>query len=172
LFTPFIEHLVDIDRFKDQHTQIFDAIAQLRRHAHAGIAEHADEIARLIVSMSAVIKLHLAAEDRTLYPALQAAGDRQLAHLGHQFQSEMASIAVAYNAFARRWNTAAQVRADPDGFRAQANQVLRSVFERMQREGRDFYPAVERNLVTPAGALPVTAGSAPPRHLRARSSRP
>lgn len=154
---------MDIDRFKDQHAQIFDAIAQLRRHAQAGIAEHADDIARLIVSMSAVIKLHLAAEDRTLYPALEAAGNRQLAHLGRQFQSEMASIAGAYNAFARRWNTAAQVRADPDGFRAQANQVLRSVFERMQREGRDFYPAVERNLATPAYVLPASARGAQPR---------
>lgn len=141
---------MDIDRFKDQHTQIFDAIAQLRRHAHAGIVEHADQIARLIVSMSGVIKLHLAAEDRTLYPALEAADDRQLAHLGRQFQGEMASIAAAYNTFARQWNTAAQVRANPDGFRAQANQVLRSVFERMQREDRDFYPAVERNVITPA----------------------
>lgn len=146
---------MNIDRFKDQHTQIFDAIAQLRRHAHAGIVEHADQIARLVVSMSGVIKLHLAAEDHTLYPALEAANNRQLSQLGRQFQVEMASIAAAYTAFARQWNTAAQVRADPDGFRAQANQVLRSVFERMQREDRDFYPAVERSVATPAHRSPL-----------------
>ncbi|WP_298232948.1 hemerythrin domain-containing protein [uncultured Azohydromonas sp.] len=141
---------MNIDKFKDQHSQILDFIATLRRHAHAGIAEHADDIARLVVAMSAVIKMHLAAEDKALYPALEAAHDRQLARLGRQFQAEMASIAGAYNAFARQWNTAARVRADPEGFRAQANQVLRTVFERMQRENRDFYPAVERNLTTPA----------------------
>ena len=137
---------MNIDRFKDQHVQILDFIAQLRRHAHAGISEHADQIARLVVSMSAVIKMHLAAEDSALYPALAAGGNRRLAQLGHQFQSEMASIAAAYNGFARQWNTAARVQADPEGFRAQANQVLRTLFERMQREDRDFYPAVERDV--------------------------
>jgi hemerythrin-like domain-containing protein len=147
---------VNIDRFKDQHTQILDCITTLRRHTHAGIVEHADQIAQLIVSMSAVIKLHLAAEDHTLYPALEAAGNGQLAGLGRQFQAEMASIAQAYNGFARRWNTAAQLRADPNGFRAQANQVLRAVFERMQRENRDFYPAVERDLAMP-GHRPAMA---------------
>jgi hypothetical protein len=99
--------------------------------------------------MSAVIKLHLAAEDRALYPVLEAANNRQLARLGRQFQAEMTSIAAAYNVFARQWNTAAQVRADPNGFRAQANQVLRTLYERMQRENHDFYPAVERDLTQP-----------------------
>jgi hypothetical protein len=99
--------------------------------------------------MSAVIKVHLAAEDRALYPALEAANNRQLARLGRQFQAEMASIAAAYNVFARQWNTAAQLRADPNGFRAQANQVLRTLYERMQREDRHFYPAVERDLTPP-----------------------
>jgi hemerythrin-like domain-containing protein len=145
----FYRAIVNIDRFKDQHTQILDAIATLRRHTHAGINEHAEQIAQLIVSMSAVIKVHLAAEDRALYPALEAANNRQLARLGRQFQAEMASIAAAYNVFARQWNTAAQLRADPNGFRAQANQVLRTLYERMQREDRHFYPAVERDLTPP-----------------------
>jgi len=33
------------------------------------------------------------------------------------------------------------VYADPEG----ANRVLRALYERMQREDRDFYPAVERS---------------------------
>jgi hypothetical protein len=143
---------MNIDRFKDQHTQILDSIEKLRCYSHAGIIEHADRIAQLIVSMSAVIKLHLAAEDHTLYPALEAANNPQLARLGRRFQAEMASIAAAYNAFARQWNTAARVRADPDGFRTQANRVLRTVFERIQCENREFYPAVERDPATPAPA--------------------
>ena len=150
---------MNIDRFKDQHTQILDSIAKLRRHAHAGIVEHADQIAQLIVSMSAVIKLHLAAEDHTLYPALEAASNAQLARLGRQFQGEMASIAAGYGVFARQWNTASQVRADPEGFRAQANQVLRTLHERIQHENRDFYPAVERSPAPPMRTFASANGS-------------
>ncbi|WP_157269739.1 hemerythrin domain-containing protein [Azohydromonas aeria] len=149
---------MNIDRFKNQHAQILDFIEKMRRCSHAGIIEHAEQIAQLIVAMSAVVKLHLAAEDQALHPVLDAAKNRELAHLGRQFQAEMASIASQYNAFARQWNTAARVQADLDGFRAQANQVLRTVFERMQRENRDFYPAVERGVVGPASTSRSISG--------------
>ena len=135
---------MNIDRFKQQHVAILRGIAEMRSLAHAGIAEHADEIAQRVVALSSVIKLHLAAEDGALYPAVRRAPDPALARLGRQFQDDMVIIAAAYFGFSRRWNTAAQVRADAEGFRADANVVLKQVFERMQREDREVYPAIER----------------------------
>ena len=134
---------MNIDKFKHQHVSILGSIAALRSLAHAGVAHNAAEIARLIVAISSTIKLHLAVEDQVLYPALQRGGNADLARMGRQYQSEMASIASAYDAFARRWNTAEQVRRDAEGFRSEANVVLRRVFERMQREDHDFYPRIE-----------------------------
>jgi hypothetical protein len=99
--------------------------------------------ARLIVAMSSTIKLHLAVEDRALYPALQRGGNPELARLGLQYQQEMGAIARAYETFARRWNLPESVRRDEQGFRDDANQVLRMVHERMQRENHDFYPRIE-----------------------------
>jgi len=116
----------------------------MRALARAGIADRAEEIAQRVITVSSVIKLHLAAEDRALYPAVLAGSDRALASLAQKFQDEMVSIAQTYIGFSRRWNTATQVRTDPEGFRADANRVLKLVFERMQRENREFYPAIER----------------------------
>ena len=66
---------MNIDKFKHQHVSILSSIASLRSLAHAGVARNAAEIARLIVAMSSTIKLHLAVEDRALYPALQRGGN-------------------------------------------------------------------------------------------------
>lgn len=134
---------MNIDKFKHQHTDILRSIAALRDLTHAGVEHNATEIARRIVAMSSTIKLHLAVEDQALYPALQSGDDEQLARMGRQYQSEMGPIASAYDAFARRWNTEASLRADVQGFRADANRVLRQVYERMQREDREFYPRIE-----------------------------
>ncbi|AFU43914.1 hemerythrin HHE cation-binding domain-containing protein [Acidovorax sp. KKS102] len=134
---------MNLDKFKHQHTDILRSIATLRALAHAGVEANATTIAQGIVAMSGTIKLHLAVEDQVLYPALQRGGNADLARMGRQYQSEMASIASAYDAFARRWNTAEQVRRDAEGFRSEANVVLRRVFERMQREDHDFYPRIE-----------------------------
>ena len=134
---------MNIDKFKHQHVSILGSIAALRRLAHAGVAHNATEIARLVVTMSSTIKLHLAVEDQALYPALQRGDNPELARMGQQYQTDMGPIAQAYEAFARRWNRADSVLHDEQAFRDDANRVLRMVHERMQRENRDFYPRIE-----------------------------
>ncbi|CAB3691186.1 MULTISPECIES: hemerythrin domain-containing protein [Achromobacter] len=134
---------MNIDKFKQQHVDILEGIATLRRLALAGVARNAAEIAQGIVAMSATIKLHLAVEDRALYPAVARSADAELARKGREFQEEMDAIAAAYEGFAKRWNNARNLELDERGFRDDANTVLRRVHERMQRENRDLYPRIE-----------------------------
>ena len=134
---------MNIEKFKHQHVDILSRIDQLRSLTHAGVEANAAAIAQGIISFSSLIKLHLAVEDKALYPALQRSGDATLARLGQQFQDDMGPIAQAFDGFARRWNTAERLRSDPQGFRNDANTVLKRVYERMQRENREFYPRIE-----------------------------
>lgn len=134
---------MNIDRFKHDHVDILCQIDGLRRLTHAGVEDNAADIARGIVAISSTIKLHLAVEDRMLYPALAQSGNAELARLSQRFQHDMGSIATAFMSFARHWNTAESVRANAQAFRAEANDVLRRVYERMQRENREFYPRIE-----------------------------
>jgi iron-sulfur cluster repair protein YtfE (RIC family) len=135
---------MDIDKYKHQHTVIFDNIRKLKEFSHLGITEHAADIAAQVIKMSSVIKLHLSIEDKFLYPALQEANNPRLAMMGKQYQHEMTHIAEVYGEFARKWNDAGHVAGDPDGFRNEANKVLKTLFDRMQREDRDFYPMIEK----------------------------
>jgi len=140
---PYRNPIMNIDKFKHQHASILGSIDALRRLARAGVAQHAGDIAEHIVAMSSTIKLHLAVEDQALYPALQRERDAELARMGQRYQQEMGAIAKAYEGFSRRWNQANKLQADAEGFRRDANQVLRMVYERMQRENHDFYPRIE-----------------------------
>lgn len=134
---------MNIEKYKQTHVDILRRIDALRSLTHAGVALNADALAKGIVDISSVIKLHLSAEDQALYPALSRSGDARLAQLSQRFQTEMGPIAERFNAFAKQWNTAARLRADEAGFRAAANDVLRRVYERMKQEDRDFYPQIE-----------------------------
>ena len=133
---------MNIDKFKHQHADIMSNISALRRLAQAGVAQNAADIARLIVSMSSTIKLHLAVEDQALYPALQRGDNPELARMGQQYQTDMGPIAQAYEAFARRWNRADSVLHDEQAFRDAATRVLRMVHARLQRETGDFSPRI------------------------------
>lgn len=134
---------MNLERFETQHVAILHGIGELRRLSQQGIASNASAIARALVEISATIKLHLAAEDRMLYPSVQRGGDADLARLAQRYQHDMGPIAAEFETFARRWNTAAPLRAQPEDFRREANAVLRMVWERMHRENREFYPRLQ-----------------------------
>lgn len=136
---------MNIDRLKEEHVVVLTAVTELKNLVKRGIAENADAIATAIVSMSSRIKLHLAAEDRFLYPSLANSTNPAVARLGKTFQQEMGHIAAVYAQFAGKWNSAMEVTADPEGFRADANNVFKALHQRIQRENQELYPLVERD---------------------------
>lgn len=134
---------MNIDKFKSQHVEILSRIASLRKLTHAGIEENAPEIARELISMSTIVKGHLAIEDRILYPSLLKDEGAAMAAMSKTYREEMKGIASAYIAFARHWSTPAQLFADPQKFRDEANTVLKTVHRRIVKENTEFYPAIE-----------------------------
>lgn len=136
---------MNIEKFKHQHKDILTAVTHMRKLVQDGIVENADMIARLVIEISATIKLHLLREDAHLYPSL-AAGGMHLAAMGRRYQDEMSGIAAAYADFSRKWNTAKQVQAEPEEFRSDANAVFKTLYQRIQRENVELYPTIEKHL--------------------------
>ncbi|WP_336285116.1 hemerythrin domain-containing protein [Citrobacter arsenatis] len=56
---------------KNQHVEILGKVSFLHKLSHAGVSANIQEIAIAIVSMSAIIKTHLSAEDQFLYPMVE-----------------------------------------------------------------------------------------------------
>jgi hemerythrin-like domain-containing protein len=135
---------MNIDKFKREHVELLSAVTTLRELVQSGVREHAESIFKQLLSMSSAIKLHLAAEDRVLYPALANATDPLVAQTGRQFQEEMGGLAATYAAFAARWNLTSKIAADPQGFRDDANLIFKALHHRVQRENRELYPLVEQ----------------------------
>lgn len=135
---------MNIDRFKQDHVDFFSSVTELRHLVQSGVREHAAELAKRLVSISSAIKMHLAAEDRMLYPALERSADAVTAQTGRQFREEMGSLAPALNTFMAHWSLASRITADPQGFRDDANAVFKALHQRVQRENRELYPLAER----------------------------
>ncbi|GAA0782439.1 hemerythrin domain-containing protein [Castellaniella ginsengisoli] len=134
---------MNIDRFKHQHVEILSGISLLRRLSHQGVSDHAVDIAHELKTLAQVVIQHLAIEDRILYPSLEQSGNERMARMSADYQNDMKGIANAFINFARRWANATMLTRNPEGFRAEANTVLKNVHDRMLRENREFYPAIE-----------------------------
>lgn len=134
---------MNIDRFKNHHAEILSGIASLRKLAHQGIADYAVDIAHELKALSQVVTQHLAIEDRILYPSLERSGNPEMARMSRHYQNDMQGIASSFINFARRWSSASMLQKNPEGFRAEANTVLKRVHMRMVRENHEFYPSIE-----------------------------
>ena len=134
---------MDIERLKHQHADILTRIDKLRELAHAGVQKNAKLIAQQVKQLGAVVNLHLAIEDRIVYPAAQKSDDAHVAQLGERYQHEMTGIANAYIRFTSKWSDEKNVVGEPDEFRQAANTVLKNVYQRMRREDHEFYPVIE-----------------------------
>ncbi len=134
---------MDIQRYYHDHAQIFRQIDTLRELSRAGVRENAVRISEIITGTASHIKFHLAAEDQVLYPTLARSGDAQVAAMSARYRGEMQGIASAFAAFVAQWRVPSRLAADPDGFRRDANTVLRALFDRLQRESVELYPAAE-----------------------------
>lgn len=134
---------MNIDSYKDHHVGIISGIDTLRALAHQGVADRAVDIARELKALAQVVTQHLAIEDRILYPTLEKSGDARVADMSRRYQDDMQGIASAFIKFAHQWGNATQLARDPEGFRTQANTVLKDIYQRMLRENREFYPAIE-----------------------------
>ncbi|MFZ6644576.1 hemerythrin domain-containing protein [Undibacterium sp. TJN25] len=133
---------MDTKKFKHDHGDILAHIHALRMLVKLGIAGNATAIARMIVTISSSIKLHLAVEDRVVYPAFAASKDPALAEKGARFQAEMGELSARYMNFAGRWNTPLKIAGAPEEFREEANTTFKALFERTQRENEELYPAL------------------------------
>ncbi|KAF1701468.1 hemerythrin domain-containing protein [Pseudoxanthomonas suwonensis] len=132
---------MNMDRYHHDHAAILEQIDTLRSLSRAGVRENAEQISQAIVGTASLIKFHLAAEDQVLYPRLARSGLPALESLSARYQAEMQGLAEAFGRFVERWRVPSRLQGDPDGFRHDANTVLRALYDRLRREDRELYPA-------------------------------
>lgn len=134
---------MNTSRIKSDHDALYASMEALRGLVRAGVAGNAGALFAELKKLDATIKLHLAIEDRMLYPALANASDPQVAAIGKRFQHEMGGLATAYEDFAAHWDTTARIAADPDRFGQEAIGLLDALHARIQHEDSELLPLAE-----------------------------
>ncbi|XUU61683.1 hemerythrin domain-containing protein [Erythrobacter sp. HA6-11] len=131
--------------FRRQHAAI-EKLASELSEAMSGIDADPDAelCAHIIAKMTGILTLHLAAEDRSLYPRMIASSDPGVSKTASKFAEEMGNLAPAYSEFEARWRSADAICDDPQGFRHEANAILQALSTRIHRENTVLYPLAER----------------------------
>lgn len=96
-----------------------------------------------MAKLTGILRIHFAQEDQTLYPYMIQSVHPASAETATRFQAEMGGLAAAFEAFAGRWASADQLRADPAGFRTESREVFAALGDRITRENHILYPIAD-----------------------------
>jgi hypothetical protein len=87
--------------------------------------------------------VHLAAEDKSLYPELLKHKDATVKALAGRYINEIGGLKAAFEAYRGKWPSPASIQANAHSFRSETTTVLQSLKKRIDRENGDLYKLVD-----------------------------
>jgi iron-sulfur cluster repair protein YtfE (RIC family) len=131
------------DNLRQQHASIVKAIETLSGYlTEAKIASDAAGVKTALNVLTGKLGVHLAMEDKVLYPELMKASDPNIKATSEKFAMEMGGIAEAFTAYASKW-TENTVRLDPAGFINETNGIFGVLSKRVGEEESVLYPMAD-----------------------------
>ena len=104
----------------------------------------AGDVHRALSSLSGILKVHLAMEDRSLYPNLVNHRDVALRTLAIRFLDERAQLRQRYDEYQTRWHTTAAIEAGAEQFIEDTRAILGMLWNRMKMEDDVLHPEIVR----------------------------
>ena len=135
-----------IENLTRQHRELVRTATEMFGWLDAGKlrARGAGDVHRALSSLSGILKVHLAMEDRSLYPHLVNHRDLQLRTLALRFLDERARLRDRYEEYKTRWASAAAIEAAAERFIDETRQVLGMMWNRMKMEDDVLHPEIVR----------------------------
>jgi hypothetical protein len=135
-----------IDNLSRQHRELVRTATEMFGWLDAAKLRErgAGDAFRALSSLSGILKVHLAMEDRSLYPGLVQHKDLQLRTLAQRFLDERCMIQERYDGYRGRWTSAAAIERDAEAFIEETRQVLGMLWNRMKMEDDVFHPEIVR----------------------------
>lgn len=133
------------DKFRAQHDELLTLASDLQATLNESqLAVDASASRSVLSKLMGKLTMHLAAEDKVLYPDLQSSSDPAVVGLAKRFADEMSGVAPTVVAFNEKWATPSAIKANPASFIAETKNILGVLGNRINRENRELYAAADR----------------------------
>lgn len=98
------------------------------------------EIAMLLNQLTGKLTIHLAAEDKSLYPELINSADATLQETAQRFQTEMGDLLANFQEYRQKYKTTLDISKNFSLFSTDTVNLFQALQERIDRENSELYP--------------------------------
>ncbi|MBI3130653.1 MAG: hemerythrin domain-containing protein [Acidobacteria bacterium] len=136
---------MDTQRYREHHQEVRVLAGELDRLLDPmELAKDGIPAWRILGELADKLTVHLAMEDRLLYPTLLNSGREEASALAHRYSEDMGGVREAFGAYLATWRSGSAIQKDPNGFIAQSRVMIAAVGMRIEAEEAHLYPAAER----------------------------
>ena len=128
--------------YREQHDRLRSHVAKMLE------ANAEPEHKKLLAQLAGSVKMHLKAEDDSLYPHLLAHRDAAVRAKATQLKQSMGDLATTFDAFYTHWIKPGAIAADTPRYRSEMSAVIDALAARMDLEDRELYDLADRALLS------------------------
>jgi|APDOM4702015159_1054818.scaffolds.fasta_scaffold94015_1 hypothetical protein len=133
------------DKFRAQHGELLNVAKAMGDLLIADqLRKDAREVRHLLSVLHGKLSVHLAMEDKSLYPRLLNHHEADIRTTTQRYIDEMGSLAGAFKAYVGRWPTATAIQANPDAFIAETGGVFEALGKRIVQENQELYVMADK----------------------------
>ncbi len=129
---------MDMTLYTSKHEAIKQTLAEIKSLS-ASAQQKAEEISKSMGKLSVVVQMHLASEDKYLYPELLKSSLPSTRKTTESYMTEMKQIECSFKTFVSDYRTAEAIRKNPDDFLSAFTQIDNALRLRMGREENELY---------------------------------
>ncbi len=133
------------ESYRRQHDDLLQVAGEISRKLDAQkLSRDATEVRSLLSKLLGKLNVHLAAEDRALYPRLLNAGDPQAKSLAEKYISDMGGIAQTVKSYSQKWPSPVAIQKDASSFVSETKSLFGALSKRIERENNELYNYVDK----------------------------
>ncbi len=133
------------ENFRKHHKEVLDLTTKISNLLSPGLdARDAASIRSLLSVLSGKLTIHLALEDKDLYPRMIAHKDLSIATMARTYKDEMGGLSERFGQYTKKWSTPASIQTSPSEFSRETTDVFRALHKRINKEDNELYCAFDR----------------------------
>ncbi|WP_258049705.1 hemerythrin domain-containing protein [Clostridium weizhouense] len=135
--------MININSFLRQHKEILEEVNHIDKIINkSDYIEHLNEFVTHINKLAGKLNVHLASEDKFLYPSLINGNDNNLKTLANLYMTEMGNISNTFTNYKDNHNTKNKINTNISGFVHETNMILKEIKKRISKEESELYKLI------------------------------
>jgi hemerythrin-like domain-containing protein len=132
------------NKFRKQHDEILSTAREINAILGNAIDDsEAETIRKLMSRLAGLVSVHLAMEDKALYPQLLASTNSAVKATANRFIQEMGAIGQGFEDYMRKWATTQTIKSKPTEFTIESKAIFNALSKRIHKENVELYMLVD-----------------------------